>query len=654
MDQERLHPLTSYNFDADRLEQLQSILPEVFADGKINWDVLRAALDEHLEDNEPAAEHFGLFWAGKREARRRASQPSEGTLVVPVPGEGVNEATTRNIFIEADNLEALKLLQKSYAGRVKMIYIDPPYNTGSDFVYRDDFAEKREDYLRRTGQVGETLNPLTTNTKADGRFHSNWLNMMYSRLLLARTLLRDDGVIFVSIDDNEGHALRLLMNELFGDENHLVTLYIQVRYPDKTLVEDADFHKLIEQVLVFGKSPSAFLNKEDDEYSFDKFAWEIEEITPPSKVLELDGKRVEVYSSEQYVIHKRKPSSDLLKEIWATGKILDGNSSGRFFRDYLIGRYKEDGYGVLYKVSGIGNDQYPYRYFTGPKRIGATKGKYYQGVPVEVLNSQDEVRRSTPIPNFYNFADSFGNCRHEGATDFRSGKKPIAFIKKLLELATSKDSEDIILDFFAGSGSTGHAVFDKNREDEGNRQFILVQLPEKPNEDVGFESISMLSIERLRRSINQIAPDANLYQKLLIEGNDLGFKVFRYALSNYKPWEDYIGNSTGEIQQRFSAFEVPLVDGWREDDLLVEVILLQGFPLDSRIETLSGFSANTIRQITSDFHAHSLTVCLDKKMADATLNELTLASDDVFVCLDSALTDESKFRLRDRCTLRVI
>jgi len=215
---EKLRP--SFTFTEDRLRQLRQVVPEAFADGKINWEVLREALGNYLEDEEACEEHFGLFWPGKRQGRRLAALPPKGTLV-PAPGEGVNEDKTHHIFIEGENLEVLKLLQKSYAGRVKMIYIDPPYNTGKDFIYEDDYSEPLEAYLKRTGQMDEEGRRLTTNTKASGRFHSNWLNMIYPRLLLARQLLREDGVIFVSIDDNEAHNLRSILDELFGMENFI-------------------------------------------------------------------------------------------------------------------------------------------------------------------------------------------------------------------------------------------------------------------------------------------------------------------------------------------------------------------------------------------------------------------------------------------------
>ncbi len=221
---EKLRP--SFTFTEDRLAELSAVVPEAFADGKINWDTLRKALGDYLEDENQ--EHFGLFWPGKREARRLAALPSKGTLV-PQSGLGINEETTHNIFIEGDNLEVLKLLQKSYAGRVKMIYIDPPYNTGNDFVYPDDYSDPLEVYLQRTGQVDEAGHLLTTNSRSSGRFHSNWLNMMYPRLLLARQFLNKRGFIFVSIDDNEYHHLRLVMDEIFGQENFLANFVWQAK-----------------------------------------------------------------------------------------------------------------------------------------------------------------------------------------------------------------------------------------------------------------------------------------------------------------------------------------------------------------------------------------------------------------------------------------
>jgi adenine-specific DNA-methyltransferase len=345
-----------------------------------------------------------------------------------------------NRLIFGDNLLALKALEQEFAGRIKCIYIDPPYNTGSAFEYYDDGIE-----------------------------HSLWLAMMRDRLVLLRQLLRPDGFICCHIDDSEGPYLKVLMDEVFGRSNYLTTIYVQVRYPEKTLKQDMDFHKEIEYVHVYRKEYGAEPNLTRKKSSFDKFTFYIEE-TGPGKEIALGGKRVVIFDQGNYTISQREGSEDGLKEIWATGTILDGNSSGRFFRDYLSGRVESDGLGVLYKVFGIGDDKFPHRYFTGPRRASATKGKYFQGVPMSQL-ADDAEEATLPIENFYDLAGSFGNCRHEGGVEFRSGKKPEALLHLLLKYFSNPG--DWILDSFAGSGTTG-AVAHKM-----GRKWVMVELREQ-------------------------------------------------------------------------------------------------------------------------------------------------------------------------------
>jgi adenine-specific DNA-methyltransferase len=259
----------SFTFTEDRLEQLKSVVPEAFADGRINWDVLKETFGEYIEEEGLEAEHYGLFWPGKREVRQLAAAPSQGTLV-PYLGEGVDEEISRNIFIEGDNLEVLKLLQKSYAGKVKLIYIDPPYNTGNDFVYKDDFVDPLEIYLQRTGQTDDKGSLVTTNSKASGRFHSNWLNMMYPRLRLAKQLLHPDGVIFISINDVELAHLRLLMGEVFGDEQFIGTFIWKSRHNvdsrNKTGMSSDHEYVLVYGGRIYGRSIDAnkYSNADND------------------------------------------------------------------------------------------------------------------------------------------------------------------------------------------------------------------------------------------------------------------------------------------------------------------------------------------------------------------------------------------------------
>ena len=377
-----------------------------------------------------------LTWIGK------GQEPAvEPRILLHDHSKDYGDPNSENMLIHGDNLLALKALEQQYAGQVKCIYIDPPYNTGEAFEYYDDNLE-----------------------------HSIWLKLMYSRLLILKNLLSEDGFFCCQIDDSEGHYLKVILDEIFGRNGYYqTTIYVRVRYPEKTLKQDMAFHKEIEQVHVYRKTSSAKPILSKVEAGYEKFKYSITTNGKPDKVLNLGGKRVEVYSKGHYSIDEDEGSEYGLKEIWASGTILDGNSSGRFFRDYLTGRYEDDGYGVIYKVYGIGDDRYDFRYFTGPNREGATKGKYYQGVPLDKLES-GEMTRTVPINGFIDLAASFGNCRQEGGSEFRGGKKPEILIQTLLTHFSSPG--DLVLDSFLGSGTTA-AVAHKM-----GRRWIGVELGE--------------------------------------------------------------------------------------------------------------------------------------------------------------------------------
>lgn len=340
------------------------------------------------------------------------------------------DENTENMLIHGDNLLALKALERKYAGQVKCIYIDPPYNTGSAFEHYDDNLE-----------------------------HSIWLDLMRKRLVFLHKLLDSDGFFACHIDDSESSYLKVLLDEIFGRSNYETTLYIRVRYPEKTLKQDMNYHKEIEQIHIYRKEYGAMPNFDYEVVGYEKFKYYVRELAK-GKETTLGGKRVEIFEKDQYEIVEGEGSEDGLKEIWASGTILDGNSSGRFFRDYLTGRYKEDGLGVLYKVWGIGDDKFDYRYFTGPKRVGATKGKYYQGVPLSKLNDE-AITRKVAINNFYDMAGNFGNCRSEGGVEFRGGKKPELLLQLVLEHFSNPG--DLILDSFLGSGTTAAVAHKMNR-----------------------------------------------------------------------------------------------------------------------------------------------------------------------------------------------
>jgi len=620
---EKMRP--SFAFDQERIDALKAIAPEAFADGKINWETLKTALGEHLEDEEQDAEHFGLFWPGKRAARRLASLRSTGALK-PAPGEGVNEATTRHVFIEGDNLEVLKLLQKSYAGRVKMIYIDPPYNTGNDFIYSDNFTEPLDEYLRATGQADEMGRVLVTNTKSSGRYHSNWLNMMYPRLRLARNLLRDDGVIFVSIGDHEVHNLRILMNEIFGEENFIATVIWQKVFSPKNTArhfsEDHDY------IIVCAKDAASWLpvllprsaetdsryqNPDNDSRGF----WSSSDLTARN-----------YYSRGIYEV------------TGPTGKKF-GPGIGRYWRSTHSKFLELDKDGRIWW--GIAGDNMP--------RLKRFLSEVKAGIVPQTLWSYDEVGHTQEAKK-----ELLDFVHFQQTENVFNTVKPTRLLRRILQLTTSSDTEELIFDFFAGSASMAHAVLEQNHEDGGNRRFIMVQFPEPlPLPETVLKTIADISKERIRRVIQRM--EAEMAGQLPLEREtpeDLGFRVFKLDRSNIKAWRDVAVGDVAKLETLFDRFESPLVEGWQREDLLVEVLLTEGFPLDSAIMPASEFTTNTVHVVTSDLVSHRLFVCLDKQVQDRTIAALVLGDEDIFICLDSALSDEAKVQLEDGRRVKVI
>lgn len=366
-----------------------------------------------------------LNWLGRDEALKMANK-TPYRLLEEVPELGYGDKTKENMIVQGDNLEALKALLPFYAGQVKCIYIDPPYNTGKAFDHYDDNLE-----------------------------HSTWLSFIQPRIDVLKDFLGEDGFFCCQIDDAEGQYLKVLLDEVFGRENYLTTFYIQVRYPNKTLAEDSDYQKVIEQCHIYAKSKiKAKVNRPIQEYSIDKFKYKIVELKSGQQI-ELGNKKVEIFKEDEYTIEEVAPSIDGLKETWATGSLTRVRASaGEFFELYLASRKNEDGLGCLYKVYGIGEDGLGYRYISGPKKITANKGKFYSGIP---MDRKEELKQGTsykslPVTNFYDFSGNFGNCRLEGNADFKGGKKPEILIELLLNYFTNPN--DLVLDAFLGSGTT--------------------------------------------------------------------------------------------------------------------------------------------------------------------------------------------------------
>ena len=488
----------------ERLDVLKRLMPEIFDEGKIDFEKLKATLGENITFSN---ERYVLNWAGKSEAFRIMQRPSSATLV-PCKEESVDFDSTQNIFIEGENMEVLKVLQKSYFGKVKMIYIDPPYNTGNDsFIYPDKFSESKEEYLKRVGDKDEEgymtrEGMFRKNSKENGQYHSNWLNMMMPRLYLAKNLLREDGVIFISIDDNEVHNLRLLMNEVFGEENFFCQIIIRANSRGQTYKQIAKTHEYLlkkkknDITDLFGLEKDAERN--DLNLSDNIGCYNIRELRNRNpkfgkhnrpllfypiyvnpNVIDKDGfNPVSLTFSNEYYI-KVEPYNSVGKEsCWRWGKSKAHlNIHQNTLDSNLIAKKKADGQYNIY-------EKYRKTTYT-PKSIWDENAFLTETGTVELHN--------------LGFSNEF---------DF---PKPISLIKRCVHLATEED--DIILDFFAGSGTTAHAVMQLNKEDGGNRHFICVQLPElcDPEKDAykaGYSTIAEISKERIRRAGNKLRAEA--------------------------------------------------------------------------------------------------------------------------------------------------
>ncbi|MFD1954829.1 site-specific DNA-methyltransferase [Paenibacillus thailandensis] len=593
-------------------DQLAELFPSAVKDGVVDFSSLLAELGQYVD----AEERYELNWAGKTDAKRIANSDIVGKTLKFVSEESKDPESTQNLYIEGDNLEVLKLLRNNYFNSIKMIYIDPPYNTGKDFIYKDNFTKADKDIAIEEGDIDSDGNRLVINQKSNGKYHSNWLNMIYPRLKIAKELLTDDGVIFISIDDNEAASLKKVCDEIFGEENHVETFYLQVRYSNKSLTEKDYFQKLIEQVYVYSKG--GFIpNRPSEAYTLDKFKYKIIE-KAKGTTASIGGREVTIFKDGEYEIVEVEPNIDGLKETWASGTVLTGNASGKYFDKYLSSRVSIDGLGTLYKVNGIGEDGLGYRYFTGPKREGATKGKFYSGVPLE-RREEIETGGSTkykPIVNFYDYAAKFGNIRHEGEVDFRGGKKPIALIQELIKMST--DDNDLILDFFAGSSSTAHAVMDLNAQEGTSRNFIMVQIAEPIdiNSDyyrAGFKTISDLSKERIRRAGEQVKKEFSH-----IENLDIGFKVFKVADTNIRWFSEAIMSDILDYDMTMTDKDtLDFNPGFTDIDVVYEILLRhRDIPLSTTVEQLSNIGRRTY------IFADTVVVCLEETITEEMINKI--------------------------------
>ena len=442
------------NLSQQKRERMLAFLNKIKEEHKDDDETLQA-LDEI--ENELNSKKYGLVWEKHEEEVDRMMQ--DNIPVFTEVKEREIKTTNENSYhflLEGDNLHSLKLLEKTHPGKIDVIYIDPPYNTGSkeeNFTYDDNRVDKKDTFR-----------------------HSKWLSFISDRLEIAKKLLKEDGLICISIDENEQAPLKLLCDEILGENNYLSTHHIQVRYDNKSLNEDSDWQPVMEYVYIYSKSKNLFrANKPSEKYDLSKFKYRIKELSNGNKI-NIAGKEVTIFRNGEWDIVEEEGNINGLKETWASGSIVrQGGTAAEFLSKYLIERKSIDGLNVLYKIHGMGTDGdgLGYRYVTGPKKENAIRGKFYTGVPIERRQELDKgiSLKTKPISNYYDYSGDFGNIRHEGKVAFNNGKKPLKLIKELINYHTDKNIT--VLDFFAGSGTTGHAVMQLNKEDGGHRKYIL-------------------------------------------------------------------------------------------------------------------------------------------------------------------------------------
>lgn len=555
----------------ENIQKLRQIFPDVFTEDKVDFGKLQQVLGNYVEDGK---ERYNFTWNGKGRALRLSQTPSLGTLR-PCKEESKNWDTTQNLYLEGDNLEVLKLLQKSYHSKVKMIYIDPPYNTGGDFVYPDDFQDSLENYKKITGQVDSNGNRISTNTEASGRYHTDWLNMMYPRLRLARNLLRDDGVIFVNIDEHEVANMIKLCNEIFGEANDLGTIIWDKRNP-KGAVSGVSYQH--EYILVFAKNKSIFSER-------------------------CTLKRVKKNAESML-----KKAQSIFKKVGLTFSIEDANKE---FQEWLSSQKDLSGGEAAYRYIDSNGEVYRPVSMAAPDKPETrshrpllhpvsnkpcpvpAKGWRFTDQSMDELVLNNEIlfgKDETTQPNRKyllkeNIYENIPSLLYYGGSDtdiladlgipFET-PKVVTIVKEHINSLTQNG--DIILDFFSGSSTTAHAVMQLNAEDSGNRKFIMVQLPELTDEKkeaykAGYMNICEIGKERIRRAGEKIKEESK--DKENIVNLDVGFKVLKLDSSNIRKWQPDYDN----LEQSLLDYTDNYVEGRTELDVVYEIMLKYGLDL---------------------------------------------------------------------------
>lgn len=600
--------LTSMDIAEETRQRLRHCLafafPEIMAEDKIDFDQLKRVLGEWVD---PGKERFGLNWPGKAECMKIIQQPSVATLK-PVREDSVNFDETENLFIEGDNLEVLKLLQKAYFGKVKMIYIDPPYNTGNEFIYPDRYAETLETYLSYTGQLDGDGRKFSTNVDTDGRYHSNWLNMMYPRLYLSKNLLQDDGVIFISIDDNECANLKKIGDEIFGEDSFISCFIWEKR-------TNRENRKLIssrsDYVLCYCK----------------------------------DGSRMQeainqLPMSEEALARYSNPDNDPRgpwKSDPATAQAGHGTKSQFYVFTAPNGKqhHLESGRCWLYTEDVMNEAVRDRRIWLGNEGNNVPRVKTY-------LNSKE--RGLTPETIWFADDASTNEAAKTYIKELFDGKavfetpKPVALMEIAVKLGAA---EGIILDFFAGSSPLAEAVMKTNAEDGGKRKFIMVQLPERCDEGseaqkAGYRNIAQIGRERVRRAATNIGAASKSKLELhRVSKNDLGFRAFSLSRSNFKLW----GGFTDDVEHQLDLHVENVEKRGKPEDVLYELLLKAGFPLTTKVRAVSMAG----KQVFS-IEGGTLLICLEKEITTELIDALAEANPLQAICLDEAFKGNDQLK----------
>ena len=549
---------------ADNLERLKALFPEAFTEGKVDFQVLSQLLGDAVDERE---EKYGLNWHGKRLARQLALTPSTGTLR-PCPEDSVDWDKTRNLMIEGDNLEVLKLLQKSYAGKVKLIYIDPPYNTGNDFVYPDDYQDNIRNYLAITNQIDGECRKLSSNTDTSGRYHTAWLNMMYPRLVLARQLLKVDGILMISIDDIEFHNLRTICDDIFGVENFCGTFIWEKKkkpsFLNRNMGSITDYIVAYAKTRAFSPPFAAGSVEMGKKYPFNNAG-------NPLGVLRFPPRSVKFLCEDQLIRAQDMSGGNIVTELLDDVRIKDGVNANEF---RLKGewRYSQDKLEVFIAANAeISISKIPFR-------------------PNYINRSGDMKKTSNLLSYRVNGVstneDATQDMRMIFGADVMSYPKPHGLIKYLVRAVT--EYNDIILDFFAGSGTTATGVLRQTVEDGLPRRYILVQLPEPLDSENKVQKAAMqfLNIEKRPYNISELTKEylrrtaKNIRQGSPMFNGDLGFRAFRLDSTNIREWEPVQNHMEAPLQLNVESLKTDRTEG----DILFELLLKLGLDLSTTIE----------------------------------------------------------------------